>query len=173
MTRRTLGLGLLAGILLAGCAAHPVTAPRSPAADAPPRVGSVDATGTLINRLQARARETQSGQRWAEAITQWEVLVLLQPEESAHREALDSARRAAREAGAAHWKTAEAARNRRNPDAAILAYLRVLAADPRHEGAAAALKTIETERAGRAWLNRPPRGGYTPPGTGDESPDKR
>jgi hypothetical protein len=173
MTLRTLGLGLVASVMLAGCAARPATAPRAAMVDAPPRVGSLDATGAIVNRLQARAREAQSGQRWAEAVTQWEVLVLLQPEESAHLEALDAARQAAREAGAVHWKTAEAARNRRNPDAAVLAYLRVLAADPRHAGAAAALKTIEAERTGRTWLNRPPRGGYTAPGTGEEAPDRR
>ncbi len=173
MTPRMLRLVLLASVVLAGCAARPATAPRPSTVDARPGVGSLDATGAIVNRLKARAREAQSGQRWAEAITQWEVLVLLQPEESAHLEALDAARQAAREAGAAHWRTAEAARNRRNPDAAVLAYLRVLAADPHHTGAAAALKTIEAERAGRTWLNRPPRGGYTAPATGDESSDRR
>jgi len=173
MTRRTLGCGLLAGVMLAGCASRPATPPRSPVVDGQSRVGLPDATGSLVDRLLARARDAQSGQRWTEAVTQWEVLVLLQPADSAHRAALDSARKAAREAGATHLRTAETARSRRNPDAAAVAYLRVLAADPRHAGAAAALKAIESERVARAWLNRPPRGGYTPPGTGEEPPDKR
>ena len=174
MTRLGLALCVLAGAALAGCAARPASAPGSRAAaltTAPAApAGSKEA---LARRLRARARDAESDRRWADAVAQWEVLVLLQPEEPAHRESLDSARRAALDVGTAHWKVAEAARSRRNPEAAVLAYLKVLAADPRHAGAAAALTTIEAERTAKVWLNRPPRGGYTPTGIGDEPAEKR
>lgn len=174
MTWRGRALAALVCAALAGCAARPAPAPRSGATTATSvPAASAGTADVLVRRLLSRARDAQSGQRWAEAVTQWEVLVLLQPEEQAHRAALESAQQAAREAGAAHLKSAEAARSRRNTEAAILAYLKVLAADPRHAGAAAALKTIEAERAAKTWLNRPPRGGYTPPGTGEEPAEKR
>lgn len=174
MTWRGRALAALVCAALAGCAARPAPAPRSGATTVTPALAaSAGVTDSLVRRLQSRARDAQSGQRWAEAVTQWEVLVLLQPEEHAHRSELESAQQAARQASAVHLKSAEAARSRRNTEAAALAYLKALAADPRHAGAAAALKTLEAERAAKTWLTRPPRGGYTPPGTGEEPVEKR
>ncbi len=110
---------------------------------------------------------------------QWELLTLLRPQSKEYQAALESARSAARDAAAEHLREADAARARRNVDQAVVGYLRALAADPANQAAAAALKALEAEKVGKAWLNRPPRVPYTPPGqtpgpapTAQESPAK-
>ncbi len=160
------GLAALAAALAAGCAATgPASAPQPPSPRAPVAVPA--ATGraqALENELRARAEADAAGGRWADAVLRREILVLLRPDSEEHRRELDAARRAAATAAANHLRAAQAARTRRNPEQASLAYLKALAADPDNATAIEGLRALEAERVTRAWLNRPPRVPYPPPG---------
>jgi hypothetical protein len=151
------------GLLLAGCAARPPSPPVSIQV-APESASHVRAAAGLEQTLQARARTFRDARRWADAVVQWELLTLLRPQSKDYQVGLESARAAARDAAAEHLREADAARARRNADQAVLGYLRALAAEPSNQTAAAALKALEAEKVGKAWLNRPPRVPYTPPG---------
>lgn len=161
--------GVLAAavVLGAGCAAPGPAPPLpSPAPRAAPAAGSVSVgrVAALERELGERAQADAAAGRWADAVTRREILVLLRPDSEAHRRELEDARRAAAAAAANHLRAAQAARSRRNADQAGLAYLKALAADPDNAAAIEGLRALEAERVTRAWLNRPPRVPYPPPG---------
>jgi hypothetical protein len=130
-------------------------------ATAPAAAGRAQA---LERELRERARTDAAAGRWADAAVRWEILVLLRPESEDYRRDLEGARRAAATAAANHLRAAQAARSRRNAEQASLAYLKALAADPGNAAAIEGLRALENERVARAWLNRPPRVPYPPPG---------
>lgn len=159
------GVAVLA-LILAGCAARgdrPAAIP-APAPGAQESASHTRMTADLEQTLLTRARAFHGERRWADAVVQWELLTVLRPQSREHQAGLEAARAAAREAASAHLKEADSAKARRNVDQAVLGYLRALAADPSSQTAATALKSLEADKVGKAWLNRPPRFPYTPPG---------
>jgi tetratricopeptide (TPR) repeat protein len=159
-------LALAAGVLAAaGCATPPAPIVAEPAAVVQPQPAEL-----LEQAYRQRAAGLTAERRWADAVTQWELLVLLRPESREYRAELEAARRRAADAAEAHVRAAEQARRRGDSEQAVTLFLRALSADPGNATAAAALKAIEVERTRRAWLNRPPRIPYTPPGAAPYDP---
>jgi hypothetical protein len=95
--------------------------------------------------------------RWADALLQWELLVLLRPETAEYRERAESTRLRIRETAEKALAQAEQARRTGNLDRAVLEYLKVLNVDRNNERAAQGLRDIERERTRRNYMNRPPR----------------
>ena len=162
MSRRPY-LPLAAALLvLSGCATPPPSAPAP--ASQPVRAALPPPSGAVEQTYRQRAAALTAERRLGEAVVQWEVLTVLRPDSREYRSELDAARRRAVEAADAHVKAGDLARKRGSLDQAQTLYLRALSADPNNAQAAAALKAIEAERTRRAWLTRPPRVPYTPPG---------
>jgi tetratricopeptide (TPR) repeat protein len=151
---RTLGLALVGAA--AGCAVPPpaeqpaapeiaTPAPRAPMADEAERV------------LRERAEAHEQQRRWADALLQWEMLVLLRPDIADYRERAETTRLRIRETAEKSLALAEQARRSGNLDRALLEYLRVLSVDRDNARAAQGLRDIERERTRRTYMNRPPR----------------
>jgi hypothetical protein len=153
------GLGL-AVLLVAGCA----TAPPGPVTAEPPRATETAPTAGLEQAYRERATSLAAERRWADAVVQWELLTVLRPDSKEYRGELDAARRRGAEAAQAHLRAAEQAQRRGDTEQATTNYLRALSAEPGNATAASALRAIEAERVRRAWLSRPPRIPYAPPG---------
>jgi hypothetical protein len=156
---------IIVHLAIAGCAATPRPAsvePASAPAPSQPR--------TLEQSYRNHATELAAQQRWAEAAVQWDLLVLLRPDSKEYRKEAEGARQRGAEAAAAHLRAADEARKRGANDQAALYYLRALSADPGNVTAANGLKAIETERVRKAWLDRPPRIPYQPPGAQSQHP---
>lgn len=176
MSRRPL-LAAIAVLLAAGCA----TAPSPSPAPQPARVAEPQPADQLEQAYRQRAATLAAERRLADAVVQWELLTVLRPDSAEYRNQLEAAKRRAAEAAAAHVRAAEQARRSGSTDQAMNLYLRALSADPGNATAAAGLQAIEADRTRRAWLNRPPRVPYTPPGapqqaydpSADEAPPRR
>lgn len=153
---------VLALLVLAGCVTPP-PAP-APAPVQPVRAVPPPPADTIEQSYRQRAAALTADRRLGDAVVQWELLTVLRPDSREYRNELEAARRRAAEAADAHVKAGEQARQRGNLDQAQTLFLRALSADPANAQAASALKAIETERTRRAWLTRPPRVPYTPPG---------
>jgi tetratricopeptide (TPR) repeat protein len=154
-------------VACAGCVTPPAEAPAdarppdapiagSPAPEPPPSAGSpLEALEEQHRALaQSRARE----RNWADALVQWELLLLLKPESREYRNAVEETRKHIRSAAAQWLPAADLARRQGNLDQAILLYLRVLQVDRDNAAAAQALRDIDAERTRRAYIHRPPRG---------------
>jgi len=152
----------LALLVLAGCATPPP--PASAPETQPVRAAMPPPSDPVEQAYRKRAAALTAERRLGEAVVQWELLTVLRPDSREYRSELDAARRRAAEAADAHVKAGDQARQRGNPDQAQTLYLRALSANPADAAAASALKAIEAERTRRAWLMRPPRVPYTPPG---------
>lgn len=163
MTRGSGAALIVLAIAIAGCAATPRPEPIEPAT-VPTQ------SRTLEQSYRSHATELAAQQRWAEAAVQWDLLVLLRPDSKEYRKEAEGARQHGAEAAAAHLRAADEARKRGGNDQAVLYYLRALSADPGNVAAANGLKAIETERVRKAWLDRPPRIPYQPPGAQSQHP---
>jgi tetratricopeptide (TPR) repeat protein len=158
MSARALLLAI-AALLAAGCATPP-----PPPAPEPVRIVEPQPADQLEQAYRQRAAALAAERRLADAVVQWELLTVLRPDSKEYRSQLDMAKRRAEEAAAAHVRAAEQARRSGNTDQAMTLYLRALSADPANATAAAGLQAIEVDRTRRAWLSRPPRIPYAPPG---------
>lgn len=107
--------------------------------------------------LRERAERHMEQQRWADALLQWELLLLLRPDAQTYREQAERTRRTIRDAAERSLALAEQARRSGNLDRAVIEYLRVLSVDRGNARAAQALRDIERERTRRNYMNRPPR----------------
>jgi hypothetical protein len=148
---------VLAGAVggLAACAAPPPAEQQAPEPAAEPRLPAPadEAERVLRDRAETCMRE----RRWADALLQWELLVLLRPETAEYRERAESTRLRIRETAEKALAQAEQARRTGNLDRAVLEYLKVLNVDRNNERAAQGLRDIERERTRRNYMNRPPR----------------
>ena len=153
---RVLGVALLLGAA-GGCAVPPpVEQPATPEIAAPaPRAPAMADEAERVLRERAAAHVQQ--RRWADALLQWEMLVLLRPEIADYRERAEATRLRIRETAEKSLALAEQARRSGNLDRAMLEYLRVLSLDRDNERAAQGLRDIERERTRRNYMNRPPR----------------
>ena len=158
MSRRaSVPLAVLAAVI-AGCATPPTAPVEAPQVETPSR------TASLEELYRQRALALAGERRWADAAVQWDLLAVLRPDSKQYRSEAEAARKRGAEAASAHVRAAEQARKRGDNEQAATLYLRALSADPGNAMAADGLKAIELERTRRAWLNRPPRIAYTPPG---------
>ena len=152
---RVLGMMLLGAA--AGCATPPpAEQPAASEIEAPALrtpAPADEAEGVL--RERAQAHEAQG--RWADALRQWELLVVLRPGSADYGERVARMRRHIREIAAKSLALAEQARRSGNLERATLEYLRVLSVDHDNERAAQGLQDIERERTHRNYMNRPPR----------------
>lgn len=154
----------VASALMAGCGALPteqdaVTGVADGGSSSAPAARST--TEALEQRHRERAHAYEAQSNWADALVQWNVLILLNPDSQEYRKAAEATRNRIRSATVGWSRAAEFARKQGNLEQATLLYLKVLNLDREDAAAAQALRDIDTERAQRAYLNRPPRGtGY-------------
>lgn len=138
----------LAVLWLYGCSTPP-TAPVSAAAPAvvvEPAPAADPAVSRFEQQKQDAALLAQRQGRLAEAALAWEVLTVLRPDNSEYRARLGEVRQAIDRGTAQRMARALSARQRGDAAGAERAYLDVLSLDPRHAGAASALREIEVER---------------------------
>ena len=147
---------LAACVTLAGCVTPPVSDPPAQPTTTPTQTTTAS-TDALETRHHARAQAYTRERNWADALVQWELLVLLRPDAQAYRDALTETRKRIRDAADGYARAAEQARRQGNLDQATLLYLRVLNVERNNAAAAQALRDIEAERTQRAYINRPPR----------------
>jgi hypothetical protein len=88
---------------------------------------------------------------------QWELLVLLRPDEPEYRERTEEVRRRIAAAAEQFMALAEQARRSGNLERATVEYLRALNVDRHNARAVQGLREIERERNRRNYLNRAPR----------------
>lgn len=141
--------------LISGCATPPADAPVAPA-PAPAQASAPAAA--LEARHQVRAHAYARERNWADALVQWELLVLLNPGAQEYRDAVADTRKRISDTTASLMRPAEQARQQGNFDQATLLYLSILNVDRDNAVAAQALRAIDAERTRRSYLNRPPRG---------------
>lgn len=165
MTRRTRALALLSAGL-AACAVGPIDEQPASAPEERPVVAviapkSVETQRSplelLEERHRARAEAYAREGDWAEALVQWEVLLLLRPRSQAYRDAIAETRTRIANITAGLMRAAQLAHKQENFDQATVLYLRVLYFDRDNAAAAQALREIDAERNRRAYANRPPR----------------
>jgi hypothetical protein len=151
-----LSLVCIAGTQMAGCVAPPSveSAPRPAQAEPPP----VSALEALEKRHREFAQSYAQERNWPDALVQWELLALLQPESQEYRNAVAQTHKRIRDAADRLLRHAEQTRRQGKLDQATLLYLRVLNVDRENTAAAQALRDITAERTRRAYINRPPRG---------------
>jgi hypothetical protein len=136
--------------------ATPGSSTGSPAAD--PAAPAASPLAVLEEHHRALAQTYVRERNWADAVVQWELLLLLKPDSAEYRNAAEESRAQIRNAAASLLPAADHARRLGNLDQATLLYLRVLNIDRENAAAAQALRDIDAERTKRAYINRPPRG---------------
>lgn len=149
---------LAAAALLAACAsapppaAGPIEVPTPAATRAEP---PADNRLADFERQQVElAQAAESRGHWAKAALVWEVLTLVNPEDSSHQSRWTTARKQAERLATERQAAADTAQRRGDLDAATRAWLEVLALDPGRTQAADALRLIERERVRRTTVGR-------------------
>jgi len=168
--RSALAVALTVALWLAGCATRAPEPGRVEPAPAPPTPPPVAAPLHDYERLQRdRAERAEAQGRWAEAALAWEVLSLLGPDDAGVRERLLRARAQIAQQIAGQRALAQAAQRRGDTDAAMQAWLSLLALDPSDRDAADALRQIERERNRRSQVGRFARSPLAPRRANDAS----
>lgn len=147
---------LVFSCVVAGCVTPPAESPPS-RQPAPPPSAPSSPTDALEARHRELAQAYTRGRNWADALVQWELLALVNPESREYRDAVSETRKRIRETAAGLESAAEQARRQGNLDLATLLYLRLLNVDRDNTAAAQALRDIDAERTRRSYINRPPR----------------
>ncbi|MDN3920013.1 hypothetical protein [Roseateles violae] len=142
--------------LLTGCAGQ-----RPPSFEPSPapmqKAGPPAAALAYEQRLRARATEQQAQGQLAEAAISWEILTVLRSDRPEYAERLAELRQQIDGALSQSLQRATQLQRRGELEAAAGQYLQVLALQPDHAQAAAALRAIERERNRRGLLGRPAR----------------
>jgi tetratricopeptide (TPR) repeat protein len=118
--------------------ARPATPGKPPAAASPEE--------RFEHRQRERAEQALRAGRLAEAALAWEALNVLNPHDEVYRSRLAESRQAVEHAVSQRRARALAAQQRGDHAGAERAWLELLSFDPRHVGAAQALRDIERER---------------------------
>lgn len=95
--------------------------------------------------------------RWREAALDWELLLLLRPDNKEYEENLAITRNSAHNAATALLASAVEARRQGDIDRAATLYLRALNVEPQNTTAAQALRQLEQERPRNNGLLQPPK----------------
>ncbi len=155
--------------LLSACALPPVgdptpgtavTGPETAASAGEETNASQLAIGSLEKTHRERALAYARARNLADALVQWELLTLLNPQSHEYRNAVAETRARIQGIAGDLLGGAERARQNGNLEQATVLYLRVLNIDRENTAAAQSLRDIDAERTRRAYLNRPPRGSY-------------
>jgi tetratricopeptide (TPR) repeat protein len=154
MRRPLRSLPPVALALLAGCAQVPT--PPAPAADAPvSRPSAFDARKSeVIANHRKLAESAKKDGDLATAATQWQIVVLLAPDNDSYRREWAAARAAIPAQVKEQLQAGSAAMAAGDLDRAAQAMLRVLALDPNQADAAAALREIDRRRFTRIQADR-------------------
>ena len=105
-------------------------------------------------RWRDRAALLMRDDRWADAALQWELLVLLRPDNSEYERALQDTRVRIAKLAAERQRRAEEARQRGDVEQAALWHFKTLVVDPDHVAAAQSLRALDRERLRRTYLAR-------------------
>ena len=162
MRPHLLSLGA-AVVILSGCASAPgkESTPQNPASAATPIMAPSRSTRANVDMLEQRHRERaqayQAERNWADALVQWELLMLLRPDAAEYRDAAAATRTRIHSATGGLLRSAEFSRKQGNLEQASQLYLRVLNLDRSDATAAQALREMDIERTQRTYFNRTPR----------------
>lgn len=153
-------LSLIAALAVAACAPLPPAPapqrpPPRPAVSAPPSTSG--ALQTAIAKHEKLARVAREAGELATAAEHYGVLVLLDPADPAHAQALRGTRAAIDEGIQEQLRVAAAARKDGNAAKAREALLRVLLLDPGHAEAAKGLRELEQAAMARTQAERAAR----------------
>ena len=150
-TRVSVGGLVLAAAVLGACATPSPPPAHAPRAALPGPQDNLEAT------YRERALAAVKDRRWADALVQWEVLVVLRPNVPEYRAQVEQTQKRIAEISVEALRAGDGARKRGDLEGAQMQYLRVLAVDPDHGEAMQALREMERERVRRAYFNRAPR----------------
>jgi len=139
---------------LSGCA----SGPQSPAAEPAPEDSATRAAAELAaERHRAQALKLEQAQDLAGAATQWQIVLLLRPDDAQANARLAALRRSIARTVAVEREAARDAQRRADLDQAQQSWLRVLSYEPYNDEAVTALREIERQRATRRAAERAAR----------------
>ena len=142
-------------VLLAACTSVP-TPPAPPATTAPepavrmPAQADANALSAFEQQHRQKAVQAAAQGRWADAQAAWDVVLVLRPQDAEASMRRREAVAAAADGVAERLPRARLAQRKGDLEGASRLYLEVLALDPWHAEAAAALRAIESERIRRS-----------------------
>jgi tetratricopeptide (TPR) repeat protein len=114
-------------------------------ASAPPEHLQPSFYQSFENTHREKALTLQQQRRWAEAVVEWDILVLLRPENAEYQTQQRDVKARIAKAVEEDLKSAEEARQRGDLQEASRSYLKALSLDPSNRPALAALRKIEQE----------------------------
>ena len=142
-------------VLLTACTSVP-TPPAPPATTAPepavrmPAQADANALSAFEQQHRQKAVQAAAQGRWADAQAAWDVVLVLRPQDAEASMRRREAVAAAADGVAERLPRARLAQRKGDLEGASRLYLEVLALDPWHAEAAAALRAIESERIRRS-----------------------
>jgi len=139
---------------LTGCATAPAPPTSAPAPDVPAARADVE---RAAERHRALALKLEAAHDLADAAHQWQVVLLLLPDDRQATAQLAALRRTIAKVVSEELGVARDAQRRTDLDKAEQSMLRVLAYDPYNEEAVAALREIDRQRATRRAADRAAR----------------
>jgi len=155
-------------LLLAACAEAPVQPVQpAPAATKGPARQAVDAA--IADHRRKAQRHGEAGDH-ATAAREWQVVLLLAPDDDAARAQLEAARNAIRLGVRDNLQAGNAALKSGDTDRAAAAMLRVLALDPENADAAKVLRDIDRQKLSRIQGSRAARAGQAGPPAAGRAP---
>lgn len=157
MLDRALGVAVVVGaMLLAGCAPPPAVRVAEPEPITPPSASS-DARSQAIARHRKLAQDATRTGDLATAATQWQILVLLAPDDAVNRDGLAAARKSIASGVREQMAAANAGMAANELERAAQAGLRALALDPENADAAKLLRAVDRRRMARVQADRASR----------------
>ena len=146
-------LAVGASMWLAACADMPVPPPRVDMPLSQLRAATPQSTdarlGDSLEQRRQIARQRFADGDLAAAAAQWQILVLLAPDEASFRQELEATQSTLTRSAAAAYQSGLTALKQGDSDEAARLMLRVLALDPEHVQAGQILRKIEKERIAR------------------------
>jgi tetratricopeptide (TPR) repeat protein len=142
--------GLVFSLLLTACSVT-FERPELPSLSPTPNPYALSAAdiqllNSYANEQRVAAREAQQAERFRDAQSHWLAVLTLHPNDAEAEQGLQGARSAAQAAAAAHFLKVQAARARKDLEAAQRWALETLALDPTHTEAVSALRQLQLER---------------------------
>ncbi|MEP7208113.1 MAG: hypothetical protein ABI920_14330 [Casimicrobiaceae bacterium] len=166
------GFVFVVATMLAGCAGVPVPPAQPLSTSSPiegaatpadartviaPRSGSAASVAGTVDAWRTRAQQHRANGDLANAAIAWQVLTLLDPDEPAYRQELAKTQTAIRQEVRSELDVGKSALQKGDSDRAVIAFLRVLAVDPRNADAARALRDLDKRKLARIQDDRATR----------------